>query len=148
MSPCLPPPYKGPHRMTNNVKTVSTGLLYTEKTPFSTPWHKFYLLRCSGHCSIISTFEECLYCQELAGVRDKWCNICNEPRFITTHPGFEAVASNIWNLQALYYFYRQHYGTMRGYTIQEWYHIQIIGILSVGAGVLLVATKSFYHHVL
>jgi hypothetical protein len=46
-------------------------------------------------------------CQEVAdrGMGDA-------PRCITEHPGFNAVCLDVWNLQAVYYEYKQHYGQM------------------------------------
>ena len=63
----------------------------------------------------MSTVAESVCCRQIKEVTGK----CQEvtkfgfgevPKCITEHPGFPAVCLDVWNLQAVYKDYRQHYG--------------------------------------
>lgn len=55
--------------------------------------------------------EECVCCQEIDAVVAK-CGEAGQVTCMTLHPGFESVATNPWNMQAVYNSYKQQYGEM------------------------------------
>jgi len=57
---------------------------------------------CICCCAINETVQKC---QEVAT-----CGLGEVPKCITEHPGFAAVCLDMWNLQAVYKGYCQHYG--------------------------------------
>ena len=59
------------------------------------------------------TEVECVCCQEISAVVAK-CDEAEEAVIcMTLHPGFQAVATNPWNMQAVYNAYKQHHGEMQ-----------------------------------
>ena len=69
------------------------------------------------------THDECICCHEIQEIVSKRHEVAlvglETPCCITDHPGFEAVALNMWNLQAVYYAYRQQYGPMNQHSPNE-----------------------------
>ena len=61
----------------------------------------------------MNTSSECVCCKEISVVCGKINELGDSSiHCITEHPGFEGVCLNVWVLQAAYYQYRQHYGTV------------------------------------
>ena len=56
--------------------------------------------------------EECVCCQEIPAVLAKCEEVEQAVTCMTLHPGFKAVATNPWNMQAVYNAYKQQHGEM------------------------------------
>ena len=56
--------------------------------------------------------RECVCCQEIPAVVAKCEEAQQAVTCMTLHPGFEAVAANPWNRQAVYNAYKQQHGEM------------------------------------
>ena len=73
-------------------------------------YYYIYLCNC-GHCIVMPTVAECIWCCEIDTTIQKMGQIQAQISCITEHEGFEPVCLNFWVLQAGYFSYRQHYGT-------------------------------------
>ena len=59
----------------------------------------------------MSTAAECVCFSEIDAIGQKLDETEAEISCITEHEGFEPVCLNVWVLQAVFFSYRQHYGT-------------------------------------
>jgi hypothetical protein len=64
-----------------------------------------------------------MYCELMPCCNYQVMNKCEESpepvQCITNHPGFQSIALCPWNLQAVYYGYRQQHGDMTQTTLHE-----------------------------